>query len=947
MKYFKLIAKIFAVLAFICALGLGALIWRMQHAPVDLKFLLSYWQTKDATIQVDTIQLEKSAFYKIPQINIQNLHYTSSNTEVICPHIRGHWKIWKVLTGNFSLSSLSLFKPKIIIRLKDTAENTSTTENLTEYLKALKDLPFSNLTVTEGELILIPANPTTQTIAVTHLNLALEHRIRLSTLEIKGLLFDHIPLTGTGNFHHQTLNAHAALKVQEVTSKDFSAYTDSVKDYLPLFGKEIWNMEASVHLGAKTDTTLSWSPAHKAGHTFSAQLIQAPLQPFELIFKLPSLDVTTLSTQWPAVLAPEVRTWILENVSRGKISSTEIKLFLSPDTHEIIKAQGTTSLENATVKIWGKLAPLHVDSADFNFDKDNLSALLNRGTLEGLPLENGEIILSNSMKNIHIKTSTKAQVSAIFKLLDTLKIEHPLVTSEMKGTGDLSVEIGFALQDPADIKLNIHGELKNTAGTLKLVNQQFPFSHGEFNLGYSNEAFVLKGHTLVQNKPIQLSLHKEKPLDLQSIMTYDIQGQADSNLAKSFVPAWFQETFKEGVIAFHIISTLTPEREELTQLAANLKMVTLNIAPLGWKKLRNADATLQLEMRTKDTTVSIPKIQIESPTLNIHGNLELKEGNVENVNVNATVKNKQKLNISTKRTPNGLLFSVFSNFLDARPLIKYYFDDKSPNGLEEYSTPYQLDLEMRNIILENGVQVPLLKGKIVDSGPRFTFMNLRANTTKGGEFSLNLKPKDASSILEVKSSKFDEFMRGLNLHQKVTMETIDLTATRLLKQLDKPYEGKLTAKSIHVYNAPFMGRLLSVLSLESLVSQLTGQGLLFAYGDVEFAFAQKKFTIHRSAITSTALGLSFEGVVDLKNKILNLRGAAVPINVLNKFIANIPVIGTLLTGGDKDNGVFSSSYKITGSFDNPDVSSNPLGVVVPGVIKKIFGGLTGTNAKPT
>jgi hypothetical protein len=947
MKYFKLIAKIFAVLAFVFALGLGALIWRVHHAPLDIKFLLSYWETKDATIQVDNIHLEKSSFYKIPQITIRNLRYTSPGVEVACENILGHWKVWNILMGNFSLSSLTLYKPKIIIRLTNTTGQDTPTENPTENFKALQNLPFSNLTVTEGELTVIPADPAIQAIIIKKLNLTLEHRIRLSTLELQGLLFDHIPLTCTGNFHHSRLNAHALLKIQGVTAKDFAAYTNPVKDYLPLFGQETCNMQASIHFGTKTDTTISWSPLHHPEYTFSAQLIQAPLQPLELVFKLPSLNVTALPAQWPTILAPEVRTWILENIPRGDITATEIKVSLSPNTHEVTKLQGTTHLENATVKVWDKLAPLQVDSADFTFDQDSLSVLLHQGTLEGLPLENGKIVLSNGIKNIHIHTSAKGQAPTVFKLLDTLKIEHPLVTEETKGTSDLDIDIGFTLKDPTDLKLNIHGDLKNTGGTLKLLNQLFPFTHGEFNVGFSNEAFFLKGHTLVQNKPIQLSLHKEKPMDPQSILTYDIKGQADSKVAKAFVPAWLKDTFKEGVIAFHIISSLTEEREEVKQLQANLKMVSLNIAPLGWEKLRNADANLQLEMRTKDKMVSIPKIQLESPTLNIRGNLKLTEDNIGDVNISASVKNKQQLKISTKNTPKGLLFSVSSNFLDARPLIKYYLADNSPSTSTDSSTPYQLDLEMRNIILENGVQVPLLKGKIIDSGPRFTFMDITANTTKGAELSVSLKTKDTNSMLEIKSSKFDEFMRSLDLHQKVTMETIDLTATRPLKELDKPYEGKLTAKNIHIHNAPFMGRLLSVLSLESLVSQLTGQGLLFSYGDVEFAFAQKKLTIHRSAITSTALGLSFEGVVDLKNKMLNLRGAAVPINVLNKFIGNIPVIGTLLSGGDKDKGVFSSSYKITGSFDHPDVSSNPLGVVVPGVIKKIFGGLTGTNEKPT
>lgn len=943
MKYFKLIAKIFAVFALVFSIGLGALIWRVHHAPLDLEFLLSYLKTKDAIVTVDSIQLEKSTFYKIPQINIQNLQYKTPNTEITCRYIRGYWDIWNVLRGKLSLSSLMLFKPKIIIRLTDTPQET----NPLESLKVLEGLPFSSLSIIDGELIVIPADSTLPPVTVTGLGLTLDHRNRLTNWDLTGLLFDRIPLKGTGHFHHNTLNAQTSLDVQEMRAQDVAAYTKSVQNYLPLFGTKAWNMHATLHSNAKTEGTITWSPPGKADHEFSANFAQTPLQPLELIFKLPLLNVNDLPQQWPETLAPAVRNWILKNIPKGDIFHTEIHMSLAPSTHEVKNIKGTTSLKDAQVKVWDRLSLLQVDQADFTFDPENLSIVLHKGMMEDLPLEKSKIVLSKGLEHIQINTSTKAEAQSAFKLLDKLAITHPLVTSKTKGMANLDIDLGFAFQDPKNLQINVRGDLKHAAGSVKVSNKTFTFSNGEFNLGFSNEAFFLKGQTILEHKPIQLSLHTANPMDPQSRLTYDIHGQADSKVAKVFLPPWLQNVFKDGIIGLNISSTINSDQEEVLDLEANLKMVALNIAPLGWEKLRNADGYLKLEMRSKDKMVNIPHLHLESPGLILDGNLEFKDTSIENLNLKASVKNNQQLRISTQRTNKGLVFSIFSNFLDARPLLKYYFEDTPKPASEESPMAYQLDLDMRNILLENGIKIPLFKGNIMDSGPGFTYIDLTANTTKGGQFAINLKPKGNQSILTIKASKFDEFLRGLDWHKKVTIERIDLTATRPLKQIDKPYEGKILVENVRLHNAPLIGHILSIMSLESLVSQMSGKGLLFVIGEAEFNFLQKTLKIHRSAITSTALGLSFQGDMDFKNKLLNLDGAAVPVNVLNKMIGNIPLLGKILTGGDKDKGVFSSSYKITGSFDNPDVKSNPLGIVVPNGIKKIFGGLMGSNAKST
>jgi hypothetical protein len=52
-------------------------------------------------------------------------------------------------------------------------------------------------------------------------------------------------------------------------------------------------------------------------------------------------------------------------------------------------------------------------------------------------------------------------------------------------------------------------------------------------------------------------------------------------------------------------------------------------------------------------------------------------------------------------------------------------------------------------------------------------------------------------------------------------------------------------------------------------------------------------------------------------------------------ISSIPLIGDILTGG-AGGGLFAFTYTIRGSFADPSVSVNPLSVLAPGFLRRLF-----------
>ncbi|MBV8778581.1 MAG: AsmA-like C-terminal domain-containing protein, partial [Alphaproteobacteria bacterium] len=84
-----------------------------------------------------------------------------------------------------------------------------------------------------------------------------------------------------------------------------------------------------------------------------------------------------------------------------------------------------------------------------------------------------------------------------------------------------------------------------------------------------------------------------------------------------------------------------------------------------------------------------------------------------------------------------------------------------------------------------------------------------------------------------------------------------------------------------------------------------------------------------------AIGVTSNGVVDLGRDQLDLQGTIVPAYALNSIIGNIPVIGSLLLGGEGQ-GLFAANYRVTGSAADPQVSVNPLSALAPGFLRRLF-----------
>ena len=148
--------------------------------------------------------------------------------------------------------------------------------------------------------------------------------------------------------------------------------------------------------------------------------------------------------------------------------------------------------------------------------------------------------------------------------------------------------------------------------------------------------------------------------------------------------------------------------------------------------------------------------------------------------------------------------------------------------------------------------------------------------------------------------------------------------------------GTVNIKSFRVVDAPVLARLLSVASLTGIVDELQGGGISFSELNIPFSYSENIFSIQNGAMYGSSLGLTARGDYDLNQNTLEGEGTLIPAYAVNSFFGSIPILGTILTGGEQGGGVFAATYTMRGSPERGEIKVNPLATLTPGFLRQIF-----------
>ncbi len=148
------------------------------------------------------------------------------------------------------------------------------------------------------------------------------------------------------------------------------------------------------------------------------------------------------------------------------------------------------------------------------------------------------------------------------------------------------------------------------------------------------------------------------------------------------------------------------------------------------------------------------------------------------------------------------------------------------------------------------------------------------------------------------------------------------------------YEGVIKSKNFSLINTPGIINSLSILSFSGIQSVISGEGVYFDKGQANIKVKNDKFTFDKVYLSSQSLGIAAKGKIDLKKRVLDMRGSVAPIKLISQIISVVPAVGKLITGLKKE-GLFAGQFKMVGLIENPKVELNTLSFA-PGILRDLF-----------
>jgi hypothetical protein len=235
----------------------------------------------------------------------------------------------------------------------------------------------------------------------------------------------------------------------------------------------------------------------------------------------------------------------------------------------------------------------------------------------------------------------------------------------------------------------------------------------------------------------------------------------------------------------------------------------------------------------------------------------------------------------------------------------------------------RLVVALDKLVVTDGIELSGFRGEFGQSGGLNGVFSARVNGAAPVVGTVG--PSRHGTSVRVQSDDAGRVLAAAGLFKTVGGGSLDLQLTP--RAARGQYDGAAQLRDLRVRGASALAELLSAISVVGLLEQLNGDGIVFSQASTEFLLTPQAVQITRGSAVGASLGVTIAGLYGTKTKRLALQGVISPVYLING-------IGAALT--QRGEGVFGFNFALGGTSDAPEVSVNPLSILLPGMFRDLF-----------
>ena len=366
----------------------------------------------------------------------------------------------------------------------------------------------------------------------------------------------------------------------------------------------------------------------------------------------------------------------------------------------------------------------------------------------------------------------------------------------------------------------------------------------------------------------------------------------------------------------------------------NLDKIKFSIEDIGYKKLRNKNAILQVKGFKNNKKLLFESIDYKEKNNSIViNNLEINNNKISNVGkikFDFLSKNNFKNQINLIKKDDN--YELVGKSFDSIQLIENISDSESDKNFFEIFENLNSNIKILvdEVKLDEKSTVNNLRAYLDVRNSKIFALDLNSNFNENEKLFVSIKTQKDNSILTTfHSDRAKPFVKKYKFIKGFEDGNLDFSSTKI----NNVSRSKLVIDNFKVKEIPVLAKILTLASLQGIADLLTGEGVRFT--DFEMIYSNKGslMTIDEIYAIGPAISIMMEGYVEGK-KLVSLRGTLVPATTINRTISSIPLLGDLLVGKKVGEGVFGVSFKIKGPPKDLKTRVNPIKTLTPRFITR-------------
>ena len=765
-------------------------------------------------------------------------------------------------------------------------------------------------------------------------------------------------------------------------SKPLDLYGFNAKARFEETGLSLPSFEASL------DPSASEAARLKGQATFSRSDEATKVQ---LSARITNYPVPMLADHWPKTLNPPTRSWVTRNVTAGDVSEASMKLSgtYAEDKFTSDTFEGSIALVDGTVDYLSSMPPAQVETAQINFDSSAFTIAIQQAEIDtDIQVQNGRVEISELDQERPRIDITLPFNGSLTRTLDVLKgpatqFSDQLSLTDATVSGEINGFIGGTLKTGFDLSQDVQADEVIVQATGQITDlswqrQAVRLESGmtlpagklisnilDFNM--TREAYDIKGN--VQFLFDEAGLSPEAQDSMQADIVWQQTGGGDGQPARDLqlvLSTSAKQLDHFGLPVTNIAQgpidlTLSyQEWQQRTQIISTIDLTDseLTLEGVSWSKDRAVPARLYMRI---EPDLSSRRFMVEDfsyrddQATRIEGTLALAhDENQEGYQIQSALLGPMQFKgadldrVTYQAIKDKHFFEIKGKTLDLEQILPG--DDLSGDGKEDGNlpqSPVEFTLNLDQLTLESGTNLSGVEASLIHKTHQGTgyIERLALTSSRGGDqlLSVTLSPFDqanappGAAVFSAKGPTASLLLESIGLGGQIEGGAFQIEGTR--ERSGQPFKGVVMIEEFTLRDAPVMSKLLQVASLTGILSALTESGLSFIEMRADYSYDQGRLALENLVAPGISVGLTARGWLDLPDKNLELQGLIVPAYFANQILNLIPVLGTLLTGGD-GGGLLAASYQANGNLYDPDISANPATLLAPGIIREIFRGTT-------